>query len=504
MNATDLRVLPLAALTPSPTNPRKTFDPVALEELAESIKEKGLIQPIVVRVHGPGREGYEVVAGERRYRAAMLAQVEELPCILRQLDDVAVLEIQTIENLQRDDLHPLEEAEGFAALMKEAGYDVETIAQKIGRSEKYVYDRIKLLKLTPKLKKIFLAGEISAGHAILLARLSKADQKNALGDDRGLYYGGLFTHDASEEVPGLKLDDTRKRKPKSVRELATWINNNVRFRPADVDLPNLFPDTATALEDAGQRELQVVKITRNYRVPDGAKDPGERTYGSEHWRRADGEPEYRRGKTSASKQCEHQRLGVVVGGPGRGEAFQVCVDKKKCKIHWADAMKESAARKRGGGTSSQQAAVDRAAEHERRRLEREAEGERWKKAQPALLEALAAKLAEKSGLDLVDLVIEECSGYRSEKDPSQIKRGKTLEDRVRFAVFQLLSKSITNEWRAPEDAPKALHQVGISAKQIVNQVAPRPKSKRSAKKVAKKAAKKAAPKKKRAAKKKSA
>lgn len=162
-------------LEPSPQNPRKRFDPAELEELGRSIAEKGIIEPLVVRRHPKKKGKWEIVCGERRWRAAKIAGTETVSCIVRELDDVEVLEIQTIENIQRDDLHPLEEADGYARLMKRPGYDVGRIARKVGRSEKYVYDRVKLLQLTPQAKKLFLEDRFTAGHAILLALKCQAD-----------------------------------------------------------------------------------------------------------------------------------------------------------------------------------------------------------------------------------------------------------------------------------------------------------------------------------------
>lgn len=498
-----LKEIRLEELTPSPTNPRKTFDPVKLQELADSIASKGLLQPILVRPRRPGppwtkdRDAhYEVVAGERRFRAAGLAQLETVPCIVQELTDVEVLEIQTIENLQRDDLHPLEEAEGYAALMKEAGYDVGQIAQRIGKSEKYVYDRLKLLQLIPALKQVFLEGEISAGHAILLARLSAADQGRANGGSgTQAQLTGLWAHDYGEHGYGLELQDKRRRKPVSIRELETWIDRNVRFRPGEVDLPNLFPETAVALRAAEEEELKVVKITREFRVPDGARDEKERTIGRQSWKRADGEPDqepWERKKAKPSKTCEHSVLGVVVAGPGRGEAFRVCVAKKKCAVHWKEEQKaanEQGAPNSAGTKNGHAAAVEnrkrQQEDWEERRKREDAERARWKKAEPALLEAIAEKLKTTPALDLVDLILDQVAAYNHLKKSKHMPRGETLEDAVRLLGFISLAEHSTG-WSAPEVAPNLLKKYGIDARKIVDQVAPKPKEpKAEAKKAAK-------------------
>lgn len=466
-----LKEIRLDEIATSPTNQRKSFDKARLDELSRSIEQKGVIEPLVVRSRKKG--GYEIVAGERRFRAAKLAGLEAVPCVVRELSDVEVLEVQTIENLQREDLHPLEEAAGYEALIKKAGYDVENVAARIGKPTRYVYDRVKLLQLIAPIREVFLAGEVTVGHAILLARLSPKAQAQIFGkgETGGAWRGGdtLFQHE-SANGHGLDLDDPRK--PISVRELAALIDRVVRFRPDEVDLPNLFPETAAALAAAADDDLKVVKITREYRVPDKARDEKERTYGSQSWKRADGEPEpdFHSGKPKPSKTCEHARLGVVVAGPGRGEAFRVCVDKKKCKVHWAAEIRETAKR---ASEKTSTPKVDHAAERRRwdeQERQRELERSRWKKAAPALLDALAEKVRTTPAIEFVDLLVSELR--IAGKRPSHVGRGETLEDAVRFMAFQTLADEVTNEWRAPTSAPAALKPFGINAKKILDAAAP--------------------------------
>lgn len=164
-------LVPLEQLTPSPTNPRKHFDEAAIAELAESIAKQGVLQPLLVRAR-PGFEGdgFEIVCGERRWRACRQIGLRELPCLVRTLSDKEVLEIQVVENLQRADLHPLEEAQGYEAL-RAHGYEVEDIAAKVGKSSSYVYQRLKLAALTEDARKWFLSGKLSASTALLVARI---------------------------------------------------------------------------------------------------------------------------------------------------------------------------------------------------------------------------------------------------------------------------------------------------------------------------------------------
>jgi len=166
----------LGTIYPHPANRRVGgFDEAGLIALADSIRAVGVQQPAVVRPRPGG--GYELVAGERRWRAYKVAGIPTLPCVVRELDDLSALKVQTIENLQREDVHPLDEADGYGRLMAEAGYDVEQLASEIGKSESYVYQRLKLKELVEPARALLVAGTISAGHGILLARLQPADQK---------------------------------------------------------------------------------------------------------------------------------------------------------------------------------------------------------------------------------------------------------------------------------------------------------------------------------------
>jgi ParB family chromosome partitioning protein len=193
---TKFEVLPLTHITPSPMNPRKRFDEKGLKELAESIKAHGVQQPIVVRPDGNKRDRYEIVVGERRYRASKLAGNTEIPALINHLSNAAALEIMVIENLQRENVHPLEEALGYEALMKKPSssdvdlelgelpgapkHTVQSIAAKVGKSVEYVYARLKLLALVPASREAFEQGHITAGHAVLIARLQPGDQLKAL------------------------------------------------------------------------------------------------------------------------------------------------------------------------------------------------------------------------------------------------------------------------------------------------------------------------------------
>ncbi|GAA5048461.1 ParB family chromosome partitioning protein [Thermocatellispora tengchongensis] len=161
--------IPVDAITPNPRQPREIFDQEALRELADSIKEVGLLQPIVVRVAGPKQ--FELIMGERRWRASKMAGLSEIPAIVRNTQDNEMLRDALIENLQREQLNPLEEAAAYQQLLDDFGATHEQLAQRIGRSRPHISNTLRLLKLPPEVQKRVAAGLISAGHAKALLSL---------------------------------------------------------------------------------------------------------------------------------------------------------------------------------------------------------------------------------------------------------------------------------------------------------------------------------------------
>jgi ParB family chromosome partitioning protein len=158
-----LRQIPIELIHANPNNPRKVFAESELEDLARSIRERGLLQPIVVRPRGAG--GYEIVAGERRWRAAQLASRHELPAVVRALSDGEALEIALIENVQRVDLNPLEEAKGYQQLVDQFNYTQHQLADVVGKSRSHVSNTLRLLLLPAQVQKYIEDGKLTAGHA---------------------------------------------------------------------------------------------------------------------------------------------------------------------------------------------------------------------------------------------------------------------------------------------------------------------------------------------------
>jgi ParB family transcriptional regulator, chromosome partitioning protein len=162
---TQQKKVPIAFLRPNPRNPRKTFPVEELEELALSIKERGLIQPIVVRMVLNMTDTYEIIAGERRWRAAQRAGLHDVPVVLIEADDKTSLELAIIENIQRTDLNVIEEANGYDLLMREHAYAQNDLAQILGKSRSHLANILRLLKLPDSLKNLVMEGKLSAGHA---------------------------------------------------------------------------------------------------------------------------------------------------------------------------------------------------------------------------------------------------------------------------------------------------------------------------------------------------
>jgi ParB family chromosome partitioning protein len=155
----------ISKLRPSPIQPRRIFDKVSINELAESIKSKGLVQPILVRPSKNNPGDYEIIAGERRWRAAQVAQIHYLPAVIRELNDTESLEIAIIENVQRADLSPIEEATGYKKLMDNHGHTQEVLSEIVGKSRSHVANIVRLLSLPISIQDMISQGKISSGHA---------------------------------------------------------------------------------------------------------------------------------------------------------------------------------------------------------------------------------------------------------------------------------------------------------------------------------------------------
>jgi ParB family chromosome partitioning protein len=356
--ATEYRNLPLNVLTESTTNPRRIFEDAALKELAESIRVQGVLSPLLVRPIA--EQGFEIVAGARRYRAAQIAEVPTVPVRIVSLTDAEAMEVALIENLQRRDVHPLEEAQGFKALLnlEEPKYSIEQIAAKVGKSPAYIASRANLTQLAAPVVEAFYADEIGVGHALLLAKLQPVQQEQALTNCfREEWNGG-----AGRKAKRILLP---------VKHLHQWIEHNVLlllkqapFNKRDAQLvpaagscadcpkrtgnnKHLFAELsenesqctdpscyAAKLEAHVQKQVaakpELVQISTAYgQQQEGSKIVNRSKYVEIRPEKPDS-PE--KAKWPEFKTCKYTTEAIVADGLDKGEVRKVCT-QPDCPIH---------------------------------------------------------------------------------------------------------------------------------------------------------------------------
>ena len=209
--------LPISQVETCSSQPRKRFDDESLQELADSISQHGIIQPLTVRKLSSGY--YQIIAGERRWRAARLAGLQEVPVIVIEADDRKAAELAMIENLQREDLNPMEEAAGFQSLIESYHMTQEEAAQRVGKSRSAVTNALRLLGLTPAVRKLVEEGKLSAGHARALVPLSPSLQESAAN---AIVSGGLSVRQTEALVKRLSAEkkEAQDKDPDEVDYLA--------------------------------------------------------------------------------------------------------------------------------------------------------------------------------------------------------------------------------------------------------------------------------------------
>jgi ParB/RepB/Spo0J family partition protein len=330
-----LQAIPLAQIIESPHNPRQHFDADKLNDLAASLRQVGQLTPVIVR---PVGTQYELAAGHRRFRAAQLAGLESMLAVVRPMDDTAFLEVLTIENLQRDDVHPLEEADGYHALLLQGGIDVHALADRLGKSVAYVRDRLALRALIADMRRLFFEGAFSVAHAIVIARCS-ADAQELMLDSRGIFdmeyirseNGFLLKPEGEAEEaesddekdapePDRVADILANRKVMTVRALKAWVREHIRMTPDAPEFAISYPDAAIAVALAPQ----VVEITTNWgQFKEGTPRP-----------RGTWKPVH-------VGSCEHIVLGVHAIGPNQGRTQPICIASTECRTHWAEEMEDA-------------------------------------------------------------------------------------------------------------------------------------------------------------------
>lgn len=315
----------------SATNPRGSeFENKAFDDLVASVKEKGVLVPLIVRTKQKGDKVFEVIAGNRRFRAAKIVGLEELPARIENYDDNEAREVQIIENLQREDVHPIEEGQAYRQLVEKSKLTVADIAQRVGKSESYVRYRLFLTNLNAKATTAFRKGKITDGHAVLIAKLSENDQTEAL---KYCVDGWNNTTTVSD----LKQWIERK----FYNQLANqpWLNDkeaNEAVGPCKECEPNrnsLFgtvKDGACTDSKCWSRKMAKYveyKISQNPELVRVSKE-----YGSTESKDVLNRNNYEMLSTKKKKQCEGAKQGIVAEGQDRGTIVYICADPK-CKTH---------------------------------------------------------------------------------------------------------------------------------------------------------------------------
>lgn len=422
-----------------------------IEDLAKSIAAEGLLQPILVRPTKKDPEQFEVVCGTRRFQACTKLEHTHIACVIRDLSDDEVSIAQLVENSQRIDAHPLDEAEAYAKLQK--SFKVEDIAAKVGRGVQYVRDRVRLNELVADAKQAFRLGWIELGHAIALSRLTAKNQKRA-------FESGLFEPEQLVLLPDAKQKGGRK--ARTVGELQGWIDSHVNFDAGAPVVTELFPKTAEYLKEAEANAARVLRITHDLTVDDDAKASGEKVYTSRSWIRADGEKK--------SKPCDHAVLGLVTIGPGRGDSFLVCVSKS-CEVHRPAQAKAAKAKAKHGPASKVASKAELKAQKEiakQRAAQDQAEADRkaFDEAKPAILAEVIKQLGKievKPTGKLADALVSKVTYL---KPASEMPRGKDAKSFLRFLAYLHLNQSLTDYW-AHRDFPKMAKSIGLRLERVL-------------------------------------
>lgn len=231
----EITEIPLDEIRLNPYQPRKTFDNKSLKELSESIKENGVFQPIIIR---KSVNGYEIIAGERRFRASKLAKKKTIPAIIRKFDEAQMMEVAVLENLQREDLTPLEEAQAYEMLQKNLGLTQAEVSKRLGKSRPYIANYLRLLTLPQKTKRLLQRGELSMGQARTLLGLKDKDGIDDLA--RKVVKNGITVRQLESLVAKLN-EKEKKPKKKSIKKSAF-------IRASESQLTNKFGTSVNITE----------------------------------------------------------------------------------------------------------------------------------------------------------------------------------------------------------------------------------------------------------------
>lgn len=246
--------IPLSELRPNPYQPRKTFDESSLQELATSIEQSGVFQPIIVRKSAV--KGYEIIAGERRFRASKLAKKETIPAIIREFDEEAMMQIAVLENLQREDLNPLEEAEAYEMLMKNLKLTQAEVAERLGKSRPYIANYLRLLSLPKLVKEMVQDGRLTQGQARTLLGLKNKDQILKLANR--CVKENLTVRQLEQIVNNMNdVKEEKKKTPRIVKEKPYYL------REGEERLMDKFGTNVEIQEKDGKGKIEIEYLSQN-------------------------------------------------------------------------------------------------------------------------------------------------------------------------------------------------------------------------------------------------
>lgn len=240
-----VREIQLTEIKPNPYQPRKNFSAEAIAELKESIKEHGILQPIIVRKNG---KSYEIVAGERRFRAAKAAHLKRIPAVVREFNDSQMMELAVLENLQREDLTPMEEAAAYQTLMDRLGVTQEDLAKRLGKSRPYIANHIRLLTLPPKIQNLITEGKLSMGHGRTLLGLKQKNKMVSVAEQT--IKEGLNVRQLEKLIQRLNENVPRETKKKTIKK-------DVFIREREDRLREKFGTTVTISQTKKKGKIEI-------------------------------------------------------------------------------------------------------------------------------------------------------------------------------------------------------------------------------------------------------
>lgn len=465
---TTIHQIAIDKIAPSPLNPRKHFDEAKLAELTESIRAKGVRSPLELR---PGKKAgtFELIAGERRWRASQRAGLTVLPCLITECTDGELVELALTENGQREDLTPMDEARSYRAAMKAdpKHYTVAVVAAAVGKSESYVYRRLKLLDLAAPLQEALDENRISIAHAERLVKLTSEQQLDAAAIRRGKFDGGGVVWLSSPLIS--MADEDKGWKPgledlQPIHALDNFIRNKTFFAPTSPDLKYLQPDLAEDIDTAVAEQVaaseakddeplsedeaksMIVSVTTDSmaRSRMGLKPNAPMPLTPSRWK-----------EVKPGKECAHTQPGVITHGD-QARVLKVCIAKGKCKSHWPVPPKKKANTRH----SSSSSAVHTPSGPTAAELKRERARNAWRDVMPQARQAFVVHFkGAKATAALVRALTEDYTEFARPVDVEKEFAVK-LTDATAIQVLAL-GALFTDNWDSFDDFARDAKRFGL-------------------------------------------